>query len=98
MPNILFEFPIDQIIERLREVVREELSQASGTAANTGNSSEPPITTKELCKFLNITEPTAIRYRKLGKIPFFEIGSAIRYSKKEVMDALRNDTKIKAKN
>ena len=46
------------------------------------------IDTKELCIRLNITEPTVIRWRKKGKIPFLQIGSAIRFNYYNVLGAL----------
>lgn len=92
MSDFTFQFPIEELVQRFREVVKEEIA-ANGSLAS--NNDEPPITTKELCKFLSITEPTAIRWRKKGKIPFFEIGSAIRYNKNEVMDALRKNKKTR---
>lgn len=45
-------------------------------------------TEKELCEFLNISAPTAIRYRQKGKIPFVQIGVTIRYDLIEVVKAL----------
>jgi hypothetical protein len=38
------------------------------------------IDREELCKRLAITEPTAIRWEKKGKIPCFRIGSSVRYN------------------
>ncbi|HEV9037586.1 MAG TPA: helix-turn-helix domain-containing protein [Puia sp.] len=49
---------------------------------------EKPINTEELCAFLGITRPTAVRYRKKGTIPFLLIGSAIRYDRRAVLKAL----------
>ncbi|HZW64216.1 MAG TPA: helix-turn-helix domain-containing protein [Hanamia sp.] len=93
MDNITLEFPIEQIIERLREAIRQELLTLN---VNSKSANEPPINTKQLCEFLDITEPTCIRWRKKGKIPFFTIGSAIRYDKNKVVKALEeNSGKIK---
>jgi hypothetical protein len=89
MSDITFQFPIDEIVERFRNVVREEMAANSNVTPNEAKK-EPVINTKQLCEFLSITEPTAIRWRQKGKIPFFEIGSAIRYDINEVLEALRN--------
>jgi excisionase family DNA binding protein len=43
---------------------------------------------KELCKRLNISEPTAIRWANKGSIPSFTIGSSIRYNWPKVIEAL----------
>jgi hypothetical protein len=52
-----------------------------------------PINTQDLCKFLDITEPTVTRYRKKGLIPFFTIGSAIRFDLDKVIAALESKKK-----
>ncbi|HLT07972.1 MAG TPA: helix-turn-helix domain-containing protein [Cyclobacteriaceae bacterium] len=43
---------------------------------------------KELMTRLAISEPTLIRWRKRGKVPFMEIGSSIRYDWFKVLEAL----------
>lgn len=48
---------------------------------------------KELCTFLNLSEPTIIRWRQKGKIPFMKIGSAIRYDLNKVIAALEVEKK-----
>ena len=47
----------------------------------------------ELCKRLDITEPTAIRWEKKGKIPSFRIGSNVRYNWINVISQLEGKTK-----
>lgn len=49
---------------------------------------EKPVSTKEICEFLSITEPTLIRWRNRGKIPFLKIGTNIRYDKAAVLKAI----------
>lgn len=49
-----------------------------------------PITTKELCKFLNISTTTCIRWRKKGRIPFLRIGGSVRYDRNAVITALES--------
>jgi len=95
MSEFTFQFPIEELVQRFREAIKEEIA-ASGTSALNTTKTEPPINTKQLCEFLDITEPTCIRWRKKGKIPFFTIGSAIRYDKNKVVKALEeNSGKIK---
>ncbi|WP_158991676.1 helix-turn-helix domain-containing protein [Mucilaginibacter sp. L196] len=57
------------------------------------SQNEQPITVKELCQFLGITEPTIIRWRKKGKIPFMQIGSRILFQKSKVIAALESKKK-----
>lgn len=56
---------------------------------------ENPIDTKELCKRLAMTEPTIIRWRKKGKIPYLSVGSSIRYDWNAVLNALKQTKKRK---
>jgi excisionase family DNA binding protein len=75
----------------VRQLFRQEL-ETYFENKNQNNSefpkNEQPITTKQLCEFLSITEPTVIRWRKKGKIPFMQIGSALRYDKEAVIKAI----------
>lgn len=75
--------PFEEIIDRLTRI-EEMLSQAKTQDA-------PPIeiiTRAELMKRLGITEPTAIRWGKLGRIPEIRIGASVRYNWPVVIDKL----------
>ena len=50
------------------------------------------ITPDELCKRLNISIQTQIRYRQKGKLPWLEIGNQIRYDWNKVVEALEQKT------
>lgn len=74
-------------VDDLRQIIRDELnSQTSKKEIN--QPILPPITTKELCEYLGVTEPTIIRWRKKGKIPFMQIGSSVRFNLSAVVTAL----------
>ncbi len=80
----------------VRELFRQELERyfSSNELKQSSNvQTEQPITTKELCEFLGITEPTVIRWRKKGKIPFMQIGSSIRFDLTAVLAALEVKSK-----
>ena len=50
---------------------------------------QPEIMTgEELCKKLDVTIQTLIRWRHKGKIPFLRIGSSIRYDFIKVLEAI----------
>ena len=81
--------PFDLIIEKLNalesklEFCNHELPQPI-----------PEIINRiELCKRLAITEPTAIRWEKKGKIPCFRIGINVRYNWTTVINVLEGKTK-----
>lgn len=84
---ILSQIPVEDLLALIKQAVREELAlgfpQPSVLPSN-----DKPITQAELCKFLGVTEPTILRWRKKGKIPFFRIGSAVRFNLHEVIKAL----------
>jgi excisionase family DNA binding protein len=66
-----------------------ELLLAQGTNAQVSTMGKP-FNTKELCRFLGISEPTCIRWRKKGKIPFLKVGGSIRYDKAAVIAAIES--------
>jgi DNA-binding XRE family transcriptional regulator len=47
------------------------------------------INRNELCKRLDISEPTVIKWEKEGLIPSFSIGSSVRYNWHTVLEALQ---------
>jgi len=49
----------------------------------------------EVCRKFDITMPTLIRWRQKGRIPFMQIGSAIRYDLNKVIEALKVSGKKK---
>ena len=77
---------LQELIDSSVRLAFEKLNVSRGNQAN----NEQPINTKELIHFLDITEPTLIRWRKKGKIPFLRIGSRILYQKSAVLLALEN--------
>jgi hypothetical protein len=77
--------PFDVIMEKLNEMDNKISSMPAAIAAT------PPeiINTEELCKRLDISEPTAIKWRRKKKIPSFTIGSAVRYNWPAVVEFLQ---------
>jgi excisionase family DNA binding protein len=55
------------------------------------------IDRSELCKRLNITEPTVIRMEKRGDLPVIRAGSSVRYNWPKVIEALEASDKKKRK-
>lgn len=76
--------PFEEIIERLRRIEEQIALSASASP----DVAADIIDREELCKRLGITEPTAIRWGKRGKIPVLRIGSAVRYNWVNVLKAL----------
>ena len=85
--------PFEIILERLT-ALENKLSEAFIQDNKVANEI---IDRKELCKRLDITEPTAIRWEHKGKIPCFRIGSNVRYNWPKVVEALENKTKVQTR-
>ena len=86
--------PFDELSRELKEI-KDLLLKFPGEKTNQSTQTSEIIDTATLCYRLNITEPTAIRHRKRGSIPFLQIGSAIRYDWPAVIKALENKKKVK---
>jgi len=84
---ILTEIALSELLEQMKELIREEIAKIPNNS-DLNTQKEGPITTKELCEYLRVTEPTIARWRKKGKIPSFEIGTAKRYILNEVLKSL----------
>jgi excisionase family DNA binding protein len=80
--------PGDVIINPF-ELILDRFDQLETRLLESGKITPPEIIDRaELCKRLDITEPTVIRWEKKGKIPCFRIGSACRYNWTTVVKAL----------
>ena len=76
--------PFELLIERFNGLEEKLLSLYPATPLL-----QPEIINREeLCKRLDITEPTAIRWEKKGTIPSIRIGSNVRYNWPKVIEAL----------
>lgn len=73
------------VLECIKEALQETSSQARFDQAK---ANREIIDTKELLLRLSLSEPTVIRYRQKGVIPFLQIGNAIRYDYQKVLEAL----------
>lgn len=81
--------------EALEEIIAKALSNHLPSAGSIEGPKEPIeiINSETLCKRLDISEPTIIRMRKQKKIPWLQIGTAIRYDFHAVVKALENKKK-----
>lgn len=84
--------PFDDIVARL-ERIESLLTQNQPSQDGPMIKAEKPLSTKELCLFLGVSEPTLIKMRKRRRIPFLQIGGLIRYDKNAVVKALEANNK-----
>src|SRR5436190_21565218 len=83
--QILLSVPINEFKLMMIDLVNDCLQHTSQFESNPQTEI---IDREELCKRLGITEPTAIRWEKKGKILSFRIGSSVRYNWPKVIEAL----------
>ncbi len=71
----------------IRQIIREEIKSLLTELKNevTDNTL---LTRKETAKMLQISLPTLHQYQKLGRIPFYRIGSRVLYKKHEIIKAI----------
>ena len=84
---------MQQTLENPFEIILHKLAEIKEALHNPGEDAEPSeiIDRKELQKRLAITEPTAIRWARRGKIPEIRIGNSVRYNWPNVVKSLEND-------
>lgn len=83
--------PFDELAAQIQEI-KTLLTQNAGNGII--QPTEQPVTTEELCKFLQISEPSLARLKARGKIPYLQLGGLIRYDKAAVVKALEKKEKI----
>ncbi len=76
--------------EELQEVVNTAFDSTYQRIVDTTPKKTPieVINSATLMERLDISEPTLIRWRQKGKIPFMQIGSAVRYDWYKVLAEL----------
>ena len=83
--------PFELLLEKISEID----CKISNFQPQSAGSLPEIINTEELCRRLDISEPTAISMRKKKKIPFIKIGSLVRYNWPEVVKYLESKTPVK---
>jgi excisionase family DNA binding protein len=71
--------------EDLLNFKTEVLSEIKSMLTDCTNKQEY-LTSKEVCKYLNISATKLYELRSLGKIPFKKIGGSYRYNKNEIVN------------
>ena len=90
--TITVNISLDELSELISGAISSEMQSI------TPGSNQPfskPLNGKELCDYLGISEPTLIRYRNKGKIPYLIIGDQYRYNISAVTKALEVNSKKK---
>lgn len=73
----------------LEKIVRLIVQELHKTNVGSIKSIEPGtdrLTQREAAKFLSVSVATIISWKKKNKIPYYEVGRSIFYSKKELLE------------
>ena len=76
--------PFDLFLDRIREVIREELWAAGITS---GNGHPKPLTAEELAATLQVDKATVYEWVKANKIPYLKVGRFLRFNLQAVLDS-----------
>ena len=83
---LLSSIPLDELKAVLRECIKSELETSAPTQKI--NDPEEILTENEVRKILQVSKVTIKKWRDEKKIPFYRIGTRIRYKKSEVLSSL----------
>ena len=81
-----------QDLEKIVEIVIDRIRKTEGISTNNfPNAEEDRLTQKEAAQLLGISVTSIISYKKKKKIPYYQIGRTIFYSKKELLDLAKRN-------
>ena len=81
--NVIFvSLPLQQFTALLKDTLQQCLNEIQ-------ISEDQQLNTEQICKLLNVSDVTLMKWRKAGKIPFMQEGRKIIYNKKEVLESLK---------
>jgi len=85
---ILSPIPMDELLQQLREIVREEIAAAK-LSQQPNDTKVSYLSRKELAEKYHITLPTLSSWTKLGKVKAYRIGRRVLYKEQEVDQSLK---------
>lgn len=91
MGNVLFYTHTKEDLKRTVIMVLEELRKTELINETSINPEDDRLTQQEAAKFLGISVTSLISWKKKKIVPYYQIGSAIFFSKKELLDLARKN-------
>ncbi len=79
-------------LEKVVEVVIDRLRKTELIQQTPINPEEDRLSQKEAAKFLGISVTSLISWKKQGKVPYYQIGRSIFFSKAELLKLARKNT------
>lgn len=79
--------------KEFKSLIKQALFEITEESGNGGskNNEEVYFDQRQAAKFLNISLPTIIKWKKTGKIPYYQEGRTVLFKKSELLDALRKN-------
>lgn len=94
MSNVLFYTHNKEDLKRAVRMIIEEIRKTETISESTVNSEEDKLTQKEAAKFLGISVTSLISWKKKGKVPYYQIGRSIFFSKSELLELARKNPEL----
>ena len=77
-------------VNDLKTILRETFAEGIQSAGIRNEEPDKVLTVAEVLTEFKITKPTLYNLRKKGIIPFFNRGKNVRFSRRDVLNALKN--------
>lgn len=98
MSNVLFYTHNKEDLKRAVKLIINEIRKIDTINASPNNPEEDRLTQKEAADFLGISVTSIISWKKQGRVPYFQIGRSIFYSKSELLAIARKNPELLRKN
>lgn len=95
MGNVLFYTHTKEDLKRTVKMVLEELRKTEFINETSINPEDDRLSQQEAAKFLGISVTSLISWKKKKIVPYYQIGRAIFYSKKELLDLARKNAFVR---
>jgi len=95
MGNVLFYTHTKEDLKRTVKMVLEEMRKTELINETSINPEDDRLSQQEAAKFLGISVTSLISWKKKKIVPYYQIGRAIFYSKKELLDLARKNAFVR---
>ncbi len=94
MSNVLFYTHNKEDLVRAVKLVINEIRKTDTISDSPINPEEDRLTQKEAASFLGISITSLIAWKKGGKVPYYQIGRSIFFSKSELLKIARKNPSL----
>ena len=95
MGNVLFYTHTKEDLKRTVKMVLDELRKTELINETSINPGDDRLSQREAAKFLGISVTSLISWKKKKIVPYYQIGRAIFFSKKELLDLARKNAFVR---